>query len=56
MLADVIRQLQVPQSIVVTRRPDMVFYSKCEHIIYFIDLTIPFGESDGDNFQTLLMT
>ena len=41
MLADVGGQLQVPQCIVVTAiRTDMVLYSGCEHIVYFIGLLI----------------
>ena len=36
-LADVRRQLQVAQCIVVTAmRPDMVLHSECERIVYFI--------------------
>ena len=43
MLADVRRQ--VPQYIVVTnKRPDMLLYSDCKCIVYFIELAIPFED------------
>ena len=43
--ADPGRQLQVLQCIGVTVvRPDMVLYSECEHIVYFIELTVPLDE------------
>ena len=46
-LADVGRQLKVPQCIVVTAmRPDMVLYPECEHIFYFIEFTIPFEDEE----------
>ena len=40
------RIVEVPQCIVVTvaMRPDMVFYSECERIVYFIELMIPFED------------
>ena len=52
LLADVGRQLQVPQCIVVTAmRPDMVLYSECERIVYFIELTIPFEDAIEEAFE-----
>ena len=44
MLADVRKQLQVPQCIVVTAmRPDMVLYTvhECERNVYFSELMTP---------------
>ena len=77
MLADVGRQLQVPQCIVVTvmrpamvlysmvamrpdmvlysmvaMRPDMVLNSECEHVVYCIELTIPFEEAIEEAFES----
>ena len=44
-LADARRQFQVPQCVVVTAlSPDMVLYSESEHIVYFIELPIPFED------------
>ena len=52
MLADVERQLQVPEYIVVTAmRPDMVLYSECECVVYFIELTIPFEDAIEEAFE-----
>ena len=52
LLADDGRQLQVPQYIVVTgMRPDMVLYSECEHIIYFIELMIPLEDVIEEAFE-----
>ena len=53
VLADVGRQLQVPQCIVVTAmRPDMVLNSECEHVVYCIELTIPFEEAIEEAFES----
>ena len=52
MLADVRRQLQVLQCVAVTAmRPDMVLYSECERIVYFIELTIPFEDKIEEAFE-----
>ena len=51
LLADVGRQLQVPQCIVVTMRPDMVLYSECKRIVYIIELTIPFEDAIEEAFE-----
>ena len=46
MLADVGRQLQVPQCVVVTAlRPDVVLYSEYERTAYFTELTIPIEDA-----------
>ena len=46
MLADIGRELQVPQCIVVTAmRLDRVLYSECERIVYFTELMIPFDDT-----------
>ena len=51
-LADVRRQLQVPKCIVVAAmRPDMVLYSECECIVYFIELMIPFEDAIEEAFE-----
>ena len=51
VLADVERQLQVPQCIAVTAmRPDMALYSECERIVYF-ELTIPFEDAIEEAFK-----
>ena len=45
LLVDVGGQLQVPQCILVTAmRPDMMLYSECARIVYFIQLMIPFED------------
>ena len=52
LLADLRRQLQVPKHIVVTAmRPDGVLFSKCERIVYFIELTIPFEGVTEEAFE-----
>ena len=51
LLADVRRQLQVSQCIVVTAmKPDMMLYSECVHIVYFIELMIPFEDAIEEAF------
>ena len=51
LLADLGRQ-QVPPCIVVTAmRPDMVLYSECERIVYFIEWTIPFQDMIEEAFE-----
>ena len=50
--ADVGRQLQVPQCIVATAmRPDMMLFSECDRIVYFIKLTIPFEDAIEEAFE-----
>ena len=52
MLADVGRQLQVPQCAVMTAiRPFIVLYSECERNVYFIELTIPFEDVIQEAFE-----
>ena len=53
LLADVSRQLQVPQCIAVTvaMRPDMVLYSECEGIVYCFELTIPSEDTMEKAFE-----
>ena len=54
LLADLRSQLQVPKHIVVTAmRPDGVLFSKCDRIVYFIELTIPFEDVIEEAFQRL---
>ena len=49
---EIIMNLQVPQCIVVTAmRPDMALFSKCECIVYFTELTIPFGNGIEEAFE-----
>ena len=43
---------EVPKCIVVVAvRPDMVLYSECERIVYFIELTIPFEDAIEEAFD-----
>ena len=31
--------------------PDMVLYSECEHLVYFIELMIPFEDIIEEDFE-----
>ena len=38
-------------TVVTAMRPDLVLYSKCEHIVYFIQLTILFKDTIEEAFE-----
>ena len=45
MMADLYQQMAKPRHIVSTRpRPDMLFWSDLEKIVYFIELTVPWED------------
>ncbi|XP_029110644.1 uncharacterized protein LOC108923472 [Scleropages formosus] len=55
LLADVGKQLQVPQIIAVTSlRPDMVLYSEGERTVYFVELTVLFANAIWEAYERKL--